>query len=113
MLHAVRQGKLGRWLIILTSFGRVDGQAEQRTIPDWMLSAKDRRKSLTRKPAPVGGVHAQVRRELAEGEDQQGAREDNTRPEPPCGGDRGDTAGYRVVLVEGWPETADPPTRAQ
>ena len=37
MSHAMRQGRLGRWLT-LTSFGRVDDQGEQQTIPDWMLS---------------------------------------------------------------------------
>eukprot|EP00959_Pyramimonas_sp_CCMP1952_P058978 1231864-Pyramimonas_sp.AAC.1 len=53
----------------------------------------------------------QVRREhgeangLAEGEGQQGAREDNTRPEPPCGGVQPD-----IVILEGWQETAEPPT---
>eukprot|EP00959_Pyramimonas_sp_CCMP1952_P404462 8476288-Pyramimonas_sp.AAC.1 len=35
--HAMRQGRLGRWLT-LTSFGKVDDQGEQHTIPDWMLS---------------------------------------------------------------------------
>eukprot|EP00959_Pyramimonas_sp_CCMP1952_P130003 2718542-Pyramimonas_sp.AAC.1 len=37
----MRQGKLGRWLT-LTSCRRVDNQAEQRTVPDWLLPAADR-----------------------------------------------------------------------
>eukprot|EP00959_Pyramimonas_sp_CCMP1952_P266447 5570390-Pyramimonas_sp.AAC.1 len=41
LLHAMRQGKLGRWLT-LTSFGRVDNQAEQQTVPEWMLPAADK-----------------------------------------------------------------------
>eukprot|EP00976_Prorocentrum_cordatum_P022261 455535-Prorocentrum_minimum.AAC.1 len=85
LLHAMRQGKLGRWLT-LTSFGRVDNQAEQQTVPEWMLPAAA--KAALRRERSAAG---------AEGEAAGGG-------EPPTGGVRPD-----IVVLEGWPETADPP----
>eukprot|EP00976_Prorocentrum_cordatum_P088074 1187164-Prorocentrum_minimum.AAC.2 len=109
LLHAMRQGKLGRWLT-LTSCRRVDNQAEQRTVPDWLLPAADR--AALRGCRVVAGQEGRT-------EDRSGALgEAGAQANPPADAESkgaGDSApptgGVQpdIVVLEGWPETADPP----
>ena len=104
--HAIRQGKLGRWLT-LTSFGRVDDQGEQQTIPDWMLpptaKAALRRE---RGAAEMEGETAGGGEPPTEGARPGGPPAGRAQPKKtPTGGIQPDI----VVVLEGWPETVDPP----
>ena len=41
MVQGIRQGKMGRWLT-LTGFGKIDDLGEDATVPNWMLSDRER-----------------------------------------------------------------------
>ncbi len=41
LVQGIRQGKMGRWLT-LTGFGKVDDLGEDATVPNWMLSKKEK-----------------------------------------------------------------------
>ena len=47
ILHFLKRGGLGRFAI-LTNFGRIDGDPEQPTVPNWMLGEEGRRRILER-----------------------------------------------------------------
>ena len=81
LLSHIRTGKLGRWLV-LTSFGRMDGQQEQRTIPEWVLSRDELNKVRASEPIQVDGI---------------GPIASGISPD--------------ILILEGWPETIDPPTK--
>ena len=102
----MRQGKLGRWLT-LTSFGRVDDQGEQQTIPDWMLppTAKAALRRMERGAAGMEEEAAGGGEPPTEGARPGGPPAGGARPnKPPTGGIQPD-----IVVLEGWPETVDPP----
>ena len=105
LLHAMRQGKLGRWLT-LTSFGRVDDQGEQQTIPDWMLPPTA--KAALRRERSAAGMEEEAAgggEPPTEGARPGGPPAEGAQPRrPPAGGIQPD-----IVVLEGWPETVDPP----
>jgi hypothetical protein len=43
LIQGIRQGKMGRWLT-LTGFAKVDDLGEEATVPDWMLSKREKDK---------------------------------------------------------------------
>eukprot|EP00959_Pyramimonas_sp_CCMP1952_P009876 205642-Pyramimonas_sp.AAC.1 len=43
--HFLKKGGLGRFAI-LTNFGRMDGDPEQPTVPDWMLGEEGRKRII-------------------------------------------------------------------
>eukprot|EP00976_Prorocentrum_cordatum_P086777 1186634-Prorocentrum_minimum.AAC.1 len=47
ILHFLKKGGLGRFAI-LTNFGRVDGDPEQPTVPDWLLGGEGRKRIMER-----------------------------------------------------------------
>ena len=76
---SVKEGKLAKFYI-LTSFGRTNGEAEDITVPDWML-AKDTKLTITAKQVT----------------DEEG---ETVR----CG------INPDMVILKGWPSTETPPT---
>eukprot|EP00976_Prorocentrum_cordatum_P092100 1188795-Prorocentrum_minimum.AAC.1 len=72
LVSGLRDGTMGRWLI-RANFGKVDGNPEDKTVPECVLGEEGRNRILAREK-----------------------------------GDRGIKPD--ILILEGWPENASPPT---